>query len=71
MNRLPGSPRLRASATILDFVVCVITDDDRLKRGRSSEGFSKLVRKTSFDPVASGTPSTRFAWPSYVLIKNG
>ena len=70
MNRLPGSPRLRASATILYLDVCVITDDDRLERGRRNGGFSEMVRKTGFDPVASCTPSTRSAWLSYVLIKN-
>lgn len=32
MNRLPGSPRLRASAAILYFVVFWITDDSRLER---------------------------------------
>ena len=50
--------------------VCVITDDDRLERGRRNGGFSEMVRKTGFDPVASCTPSTRSAWLSYVLIKN-
>lgn len=49
--------------------VCVITDDGRLEREGRSEGFSKLVRKTGFDPVASCTPSTCSAWLSYILIK--
>jgi hypothetical protein len=36
MNRLPGSPRLRASAAILPFALVWITDDGRLERnGRS------------------------------------
>lgn len=47
----------------------MITDDGRLERGRRSGGFSEMVRKTGFDPVASCTPSTRSAWLSYVLNK--
>jgi hypothetical protein len=70
MNRLPGSPRLRASATILYFVVWMITDGGRLERGRRSGGFSEMVRKTGFDPATSCTPSTRSAWLSYNLIIN-
>jgi len=49
----------------------VINDGGRLERGKRSYGFSEMVRKTGFDAVASGTPSTRSAWLSYVLIKNG
>lgn len=69
MNRLPGSPRLRASAAILYLDVCVITDDGRLERWKRSYGFSEMVRKTGFDPVASCTPSTCSAWLSYFLMK--
>lgn len=64
-----GSPRLRASAAILYFVVCVITDGGRLERGKRSYGFSEMVRKTGFDPVTPCTPSTCSAWLSYFLNK--
>ncbi len=38
MNRLPGSPRLRASAAIFHFlIVFMITDGDRLERNRRSD----------------------------------
>ena len=59
----------RIGCDFILLLVCVITDDGRLERGKRTYGFSEMVRKTGFDAVASGTPSTRSAWLSYVLIK--
>jgi hypothetical protein len=51
MNRLPGSPRLRASAAIFYCLLVWITDDVRLKKGVcdrisiTNDPFSPMIGK--------------------------
>ena len=56
MNRLPGSPRLRVSATILYFVVCVITDDNRLERGEKQKGLLQIGQENGLRRRGLGHP---------------